>query len=250
MEGYGPRFRWKYAMEITNFRSQRLTTFEQVSVHVHQAHNLLANVSASIVNRSRKLRQAILATRNDFRNCLESILAAVVASSKTISKSRWRLSVALQPVMAHLRAAQNAIGKLKTGVTGKPRTLQEAIRARESDLPRLLESSPDAIVVVNSGLRFVVANPKALDLFGISEKNMEMFAMDAFLPRRQILPARDDKNAPFITRKEWHGECQIRRLDGSSRVAEFIFFANYVPFLHVCMFRNDRKWQRAKKIAA
>jgi PAS domain S-box-containing protein len=237
-------------MEITNFRSQLLIASEQVTVHVRQAQNVIAKARESVVNESRGLREAVRATRNDLRNWLKSILGAVVVFGTTITKLRSELYVALQPVMAHLRAAQNALGKLKTNVADKPRRLQEAIRARESDLPRLLESSPDAIAVVNTGLRFVAANPKALDLFGISEKNMEMFAMDPFLPRRQILPARDDRSAPFITRKEWHGECRIRRLDGSLRIAEFIFFANYVPFLHVCMFRNDRKWQRVKKFAA
>jgi hypothetical protein len=73
--------------------------------------------------------------------------------------------------------------------------------------------------------------------------------MDAFLPRGQILPF-DENGAPLISQKEWHGECRIRRLDGSSRIAEFIFLANYVPFLHLCMFRSDRKWQPEKRIAA
>jgi PAS domain S-box-containing protein len=237
-------------MEITNFRSQRLIASEQFTLHVRQTQNLLAKARASVANRSRGLHEAIRATTNDLRNWRESILEAIVVSSRTVSKFRSQLSVALEPVIVHLRAAQNALGRLRTNVVNKPRRLDDAIRAREKDLPRLLESSPDAIVLVNPGLRFVAANRKALDLFGISAKNMEMFAMDAFLPRGQIFPARDEKTAPFITRKQWHGECQIRRLDGSLRVAEFIFLANYLPFLHLCMFRNDRKWQRPKSLAA
>jgi PAS domain-containing protein len=169
-------------MEVTKFRSQLLIALEQVVVHVCEVQNVFAKVSTIVDNRSRGLREAIRATRNDLRNWLESILQAVVAPGRTIKKLRCQLSVALQPVLAHLRVAQRALGKLNTSVTDKPRTVQEAIRARESDLPRLLESSPDAIVALNTGLRFVAANPKALDLFGISERNMEMFAIDAFLP--------------------------------------------------------------------
>jgi PAS domain-containing protein len=218
-----------------------------IRYRVGHAQNVFAKVRASVAYGSQRLREAIRATGNDLRNWLESILEAIVVFSRTISALSSQPFVMLS---VHLRAVQNTFGRLRTSVADKPRRLQEAIRARESDLPRLLESSLDAIVVVNRDLRFVAANAKALDVFGISEKNMKMFAMDAFLPRGQIVPGFDDKSAPLITRKEWHGECQIRRLDGSLRVAEFIFVANYLPFLHLCMFRNDRKWQRATQLAA
>jgi len=237
-------------METSNFRSQPLMASEQATVYVRQAQNVLAKVRGIVVNKSGGLREAIRTAGDDSRNWLESILEAVIVSSRTISKLRSQISVTLEKVTVRLRAALNTFEKLRTRAADKPRRVHEAIRARENDLPRLLETSPDAIVVMNTDLRFVAANPKALDLFGISEKNMQMFDMDAFLPRGQILPAWGKKGAPFITRKEWHGECQIRRLDGSERVAEFIFFANYVPFLHLCMFRNDRKRQRAKRLAA
>jgi len=36
---------------------------------------------------------------------------------------------------------------------------------------------------------------------------------------------------PFISQKETQGECKIRRLTGSLRIAEYIFgFANFCPF--------------------
>jgi PAS domain-containing protein len=237
-------------MEITNVRSQLLIASEQVTVYAGHAQNVFAKVRASVANGSQRLHEAIRAAGNDLRNWLESILEAIVVPSRTITVLSSQLFVALKPLTVHLHAVQNTFGRLRTSVADEPRRLQEAIRARESDLPRLLESSPDAIVLLNTHLRFVASNPKASDVFGISQKNMKMFAMDAFLPRGQIVPGFDDKSALFITRKEWHGECQIRRLDGSLRVAEFIFVANYLPFLHLCMFRNERKWQRPTQFAA
>lgn len=164
-------------------------------------------------------------------------------------KLRSQLLVALEQATVYLRNITNTLARARTSIVEKARKLQEAGRERENDLPKLLASSCDAIVVMNMELRFVAANGKALDVFGISEKNLTMFSMDAFLPRGQIL-CFDKNGEPFISRKEWHGECQIRRLDGSLRVAEFIFVANYVPFRHLCMFRNDRKWQHAKRLVA
>jgi len=113
----------------------------------------------------------------------------------------------------------------------------------------LLSSSQDAVVVTSVDHRFVAANPRALSLFGISERNMKMFTIDAFLSRRQI-PLFDEIGASFTSGKERCGECEIRRLDGSSGVAEYIFVANYVPFLHVCRFHNYRKWTLRRRFAA
>jgi hypothetical protein len=64
---------------------------------------------------------------------------------------------------------------------------------------------------------------------------MTMFILDVFLSGGQI-PRFVENGAPLLNRKERHGECEIRRLDGSLRVAEYVFVANYVPFLHVFRF--------------
>jgi PAS domain-containing protein len=104
-------------------------------------------------------------------------------------------------------------------------------------LQKLLASSLDAVVVTNGDRRFVATNPKALDLLGISEANMRKFTIDAFLPHGQILDF-DGTGPPFIRREERRGKCKIRRLDGSLRVAEYIFVANFVPRRHLSRFRD------------
>lgn len=104
-------------------------------------------------------------------------------------------------------------------------------------MSELLASSLDAIVVMNGDHRFVAANPGALDLFGISETNISKFTIDIFLSRGQILDL-DCNGSPFLGRRERHGKCMIRRLDGSLRFAQFDFVANFVPLLHLCRFYN------------
>jgi PAS domain-containing protein len=102
---------------------------------------------------------------------------------------------------------------------------------------KLLAGSLDAVVVTNGDRRFVAANPKALDLLGISEANMRQFTIDAFLPHGQILDF-DGAGPPFMRRQERRGKCKIRRLDGSLRVAEYIFVANFAPRRHLSRFRD------------
>jgi hypothetical protein len=75
------------------------------------------------------------------------------------------------------------------------------------------------------------------------------FTIDAFLLEGQLLYF-DGNGLPFISREEKQGECQIRRLDGTLRLAEYIFVANFVPFRHLFTFRNDRKCARVKRVAA
>ena len=92
------------------------------------------------------------------------------------------------------------------------------------------------------GRRLVAANPKALDLFGVSETNLKKFTIDAFLSGNEILYF-NGNGSPFKGRVEKHGECKIRRLDGSSRVAEYVFVANFAPYQHLCRFCNVRTAQ-------
>jgi PAS domain S-box-containing protein len=154
-----------------------------------------------------------------------------------ITKFRSELFIALEQVTVHLQRAQNTLMRLGRSVADKPRRLQEALHERENGLRKLLASSLDAIVLTNGDRRFVAANPKALDLFGISETNMRKFTIDAFLSNGQILDF-DGNGPPFIRRVERHGKCKIRRLDGSLRVAEYIFVANFVPLRHLSRFRD------------
>ena len=154
-----------------------------------------------------------------------------------IAKFRSGLLIALEQIAVHLQRAQNTLTRLARSVVERRQRLKEAIRDRENSLRKLLAGSPDAIVVTNGDHRFVAANPKALGLFGISETNMRKFTIDAFLPSSQILDF-DADGPPFMRREEKHGKCKIRRLDGSVRVAEYVFVANFVPLRHLFRFHN------------
>jgi PAS domain-containing protein len=154
-----------------------------------------------------------------------------------IAKFKSGLFIALEQMAVQLQRAQNTLTRLGRSVAEKPRRLKEALRDRENGLRKLLASFPDAIVVTNGDHRFVAASPKALGLFGISETNMREFTIDAFLPDGQILGF-DADGPPFMRREERHGKCKIRRLDGSVRVAEYVFVANFVPLRHLSRFHN------------
>ena len=154
-----------------------------------------------------------------------------------IIKLRSQFFSLSEQVTTRLRLAQNTLLRLGRGVADRPRRLREVLRARENDLRKLLASSLDAIVVTNVNCRFVAANPKALDLFGVSEANMKEFAIEAFLSHGQI-PSFAGHGSSFIRREKRQGKCKIRRLDGSLRIAEYIFVPNFVPNRHLCRFRN------------
>ena len=154
-----------------------------------------------------------------------------------ITKYRSQLFSVSEQVMMHLRQGQNTLTKLGKTVTDKPRRLQDALRTRENDLRDLLVSSLDAIVVTDVAWRFVAANPRGLDLFGVSETNMRMFNIYAFIRIGQMSYL-DANGSPFVGRTERPGQCTIKRLDGSLRVAEYIFVANFVPYRHLCRFDN------------
>jgi PAS domain S-box-containing protein len=154
-----------------------------------------------------------------------------------ITKFRSQLFNAAEQVTVHLRLAQNTLTRLGRIVVDKPRRLLAALRAGKNHLRKLLASSLDAIVVTNVGRRFVAANPKALDLFGISETNLEKFTIDAFLSPAQSLYF-TGHGPRFIRREKRHGKCRIRRIDGRLRIVKYIFVANFVPNRHLYIFRN------------
>jgi PAS domain S-box-containing protein len=154
-----------------------------------------------------------------------------------ITKFSSQLCIGLEQVAVHLQRAQNRLLRVGRSVAEKHQRIQPAFRKGENDLQKLLASSPDAIVVTNGYHRFVAANSKALDLFGISETNMRNFTIDAFLPDSQVLQF-DASGSPFLKREERHGKCRISRLDGSLRVAEYIFVANCAPLRHLSQFRD------------
>ena len=226
-------------MEIIKYKSELFSAWGQVTGYLRQAQNGLLSLGRSEAGR---VRDAIRARANDLRDLLASSHDAMVATGCKIAKCRSQLFAAPERVTAHLRQAQNTLGRLGRSVVEKPRRLQKVLRSRENNLRKLLAGSLDAIVMMDVDRRFVAANPKALDLFGVSEANMKKFAIDAFLSRRETLYF-NGNGSPFKGREERHGECMIRRLDGGLRVAEYIFVANFVPYRHLCRFRNVKTAQ-------
>jgi PAS domain S-box-containing protein len=176
------------------------------------------------------------------QNLLANSRNAIAETQGKIAKYRSQLFATSQHVTLHLGQAQTTLTRLGRRAVDKPRRLRKALRTRENDLRKLLASALDAVVVTDVGHRFVAANPKALDLFGVSEANLRNFTIDAFLPGGQILYF-DGNGSPFIGRDERHGECKIRRMDGSLRAAEYSFVANFVPRRHLCRFHNVKTTQ-------
>lgn len=154
-----------------------------------------------------------------------------------LSSVRSSLFLAFEHVSEQLR--QRVLGtftKFRSLVVKKHEALQEALHDREDRLQKLLETSSDAIVVINGQHRLLEVNSRALALLGISRKNIEKFTIDAFLPSNNISNF-ERSGPPFFRGRECCGECQIRRLDGSPRKTAFSFQANFVPGWHVCRFR-------------
>jgi PAS domain-containing protein len=209
-------------MAITKFGSRLLVAWRQVGVYLQRTQNTLLSPARSIAEKRKRLQQALRARAHDL---LASSLDAIVATNARITKFGSQLLAAWQQVGVYLQRTQNTLLSPARSIGEKRRRLQQAVCARENDLRKLLASSLDAIVVTNGDRRFVAANRKALDLFGISEANMQEFTIDAFVPRCQI-------------HNFGSGNCKIRRLDGSLRVAEYIFVANFVRRQHLCRFHN------------
>jgi len=236
-------------MEITKFGLQLFVRLEQMALHLRRTLNTLSRLRKSVTDKTQILREALLARENDLRALLASAGHAIVVTGGKITKFSSELCITLEQGTVRLRRAVNTLARLGRSVTGKTQRLREALLARENDLRALLASSVDAIVVTDVDGRFVEANPKASDLFGVSETNLKKFTVDVFLSRRQILYF-EGNGSSFIRPKEGRGECKIRRLDGNLRLAEYIFVANFVPFRHLYRFRNDRQWAPRKRTAA
>jgi len=155
-----------------------------------------------------------------------------------VTKFASQVSTALKEVTVHLHQAQNLLTRMGRSVGDKPRTVPEALRARGNELRKLLASPLNAVVLTDDNYRFLVTNPKALDLFGVSPTNVTKFTIDIFISHGQVLNFTRNASpfTTFIRRCERHGKCQIRRLDGSLRVAEYVFVANFAPRRHVFRF--------------
>jgi len=220
--------------KIRKFRSQLSVASEPATAGLRHTQKMLTGLEKGLAEKLRKLREVFAETGNDFRKLLTSSLEAVALLNGKIGKFRSRLFITSGQAV---RQAQNTLTGLGKRVADKPRKLQKSLRSRENDLRKLLACSLDAIVVTDADHRLVAANPKALDLFGVSEANLNKFTIDAFLSFGQV-PYFDGSGSPFPGREKRQGECKIRRLDGSLRAAEYVFVANFVPYRHLCKFHN------------
>ena len=240
-------FEFGWPMEIIKFRSQLVAALEPVRVSLRLAQETLTKLAGSVVDRRRALQEAVLTRKNDLRKLLASFLDAMVVANSKVVEFRSQLVAALEPVKVSLRLRQATLTKLAGSVVDRRRALQQAVLTKENDLRKLLVSSLDAIVITDVDGRFISANSHALNLFGVSETNMRRFTIDIFLSQDQT-PYIAGHGSSFIRREKRHGECKIRRLDGSLRVADYVLLAHFLPNWYVCRFCNI-KTARVKSFA-
>jgi PAS domain S-box-containing protein len=213
-------------MDTTKFRSQLFTALGQLRVNLQRTQDTLLRLARSIGEKRWRLQEVLRARGNDLRKLLARALDAIVVTNGKITKFTSQLFGPSGQGRVYLQRIRSAL-------------LRPARRIAEkrSRIRKLLGSSLDAIVLTNSDRRIVAANPKALDLFGISQANMGKFTIDAFVSCGQILDF-DGTGPPSLRQEERSGKCKIRRMDGSLRVADYIFAANFVPRRHLCRFRS------------
>jgi PAS domain S-box-containing protein len=213
--------------------SQLSVASEKAAVHLQRSQQALTGMAKDAGG---KLQAASRAKRDDLRKLQAGSRDALEIANEKVARLGSQLYGALRQTTVSFRRAQSALASAGRSVIERPRRLREARRARETDLQRLMTNSGDAIVVTNDKRRFVDANPKALDLFGVSDSNMRNFTIDTFLSHCEILDRRRKWFA--IRRDEKYGRCKIRRLDGSLRIAEYILVANAIPGQHLYRFLN------------
>ena len=219
--------------KLGKFGSQLSVASEKAAVHFQRSQQALTGMAKEAGG---KLHEASRARQDDLRKLQASSRDAIEIANGKLAKLGSQLYGALRQTTAPFQRAQGALASAGRSVIERPRRIQEARHAREDDLRRLLANSADAIVLTNDKRRLVDANPKALDLFGVSDSNMRNFTIDTFLSDCQILERRRKWFA--IRRDEKYGRCKIRRLDGSLRVAEYILVANVVHGQHLYRFLN------------
>jgi len=224
-------------MEITKLRSQLFSVLERVAVPLQAAWSTLARLGRGVAE---KLHAARCAGVNNLRKLQLSFHEVVAVINGKIERFRSQLFSVLRQVAVYVQKLLSAPVMLGKKVADTRRRLREARLARQNDLWTLLTSSPDPVIVTNSNLRLVAANSHGLNLFGVSELNMSQFTIGTFLSHGQFLQF-DRNRSPFVRPEERHGKCKIRRLDGTSWVAECIFVANVVPHQNLYRFQHCRE---------
>jgi len=216
-------------MEI-KFKSQAVIALNKETVHLQRAQQTFKMLGRGAVD---KLQEARRTSEKDLRKLLANSLDAIVVVIEKLINFGSQVVIALNKKTVHLQRAQQTFKRLGRSAVDK---LQEARRTRENELRKLLADSLDAMVVTDSDHRLVYANPKALDLFGVSQMNMRKFTIDTFLSHCQSLELRRKWFA--IRRDEKYGKCKISRLDGNLRVAEYIFVPNFISRQDLYRFGN------------
>jgi PAS domain S-box-containing protein len=153
------------------------------------------------------------------------------------TRIRSGLNVAFEYLSAGCSLAQEKMIAVVSKARKEHERLQVILREREAQLATLLADPSQGIIVTDDFHRVLVANQAALTLFGVSQKNINRFTIDAFLPDDQILDFRR-RGLPFIRGTVRKGKCEIRRLDGSVRVVEFCFQAHFALNRHLSKFRD------------
>ena len=218
---------------ITEFKLQLSSASKRVATPVQRAQNLVSRFGRSAVDSLQKVR---LEAQNDLQKLHSASRDAVVFAGGQIAKLGPKASGAIKHAGVRIHLAQNRVTTLVKSVAEKPRRLRDARRAKENELHNLVSGSLDAIVVTDVKHCLVEANPRALDLFGISEWNLKYFTIDTFIARYE--PLADANSLPVSNQLEIHGRCRIRRLDGALRVAECHFVPDVVPRRHLYEFLN------------
>ena len=231
-------------MEITKFRLQFSIALEQIKVHLWRVRYRFRKLKRVAAAEARRLGHEVRERGDALRRLLlTKCRKTIFAAHSKGTKAKAQLSLGFEQGTARLRQAQKRLAGLGRNVVHKRRRRRQEIGAREIQMHELLADSPDAIAVINGDHRFVTANRRALDLFGVSEKNLSKFNIDVFIYRGQISDLQRNGSL-FMGRQERHGKCMIRRFDGSLQVAEFAFVTDFVPPLHLCRFYDLRMPQR------
>ena len=229
--------------KISKVEAQPPAAFGQWTEHLLQAQNPLAGLTRSIAENPQKPPEEPRTQENELRVPEARPREATVAANSEVTRAKGRVSSAIEHGATRLRRARKRLAGLGGNTVDKRQRGRQEVGARESQMGELLANSPDAIAVINGDHCFVTANQRALDLFGVSEKNLRKFNIDVFLFRGQI-PDLHQNGSFFMGRPERHGKCMIRRVDGSMRAAEFAFVADFLPLQHLCRFYDLRMPQR------
>jgi PAS domain S-box-containing protein len=206
----------------------------KTAVQLEKAQEAAAGLGRASADKAQKLRSQ---SENDLRKLAAGCRDAIFAAGERIVQLGREVLGLSRKATRKLRTAQDAVIGMGRSIADKPRRMRELRLTRENDLRTLLASSPDAIVVTDNERRLVIANAKALELFGISEFNMANFTIDAFLAS-VVPPDLDWNDSSSEGREVRTNRCKIRRLDGGWRVAECQFVTGIVPRRHLYKFSN------------